>query len=136
MRSKAQNEKEWTIWLTRAASNLARARQGRQCDEELYEDLCFDAQQAAEKSLKALLIFFGWSAPRTHSIGYLLKTIRDRGRLDVPKQVQQAAILSDYAVTTRYPGNWEPVDAEEYREAVGLASEVYAWVLDAIQRHD
>ena len=96
---------------------------------------CFDAQQA-EKSLKALLIFFGQSTPRTHSIGYLLKTIRDRGRLDVPKQVQQAAILSDYAVTTRYPGNWEPVDAEEYREAVGLASEVYAWVLDAIQGHD
>ena len=48
--------------MVRAASNLARARQGRQCEEVLFEDLCFDAQQAAEKALKALLIFFGCKA--------------------------------------------------------------------------
>lgn len=136
MRSSVLNEREWTVWLTRAASNLARARQGRQCAEVLYEDLCFDAQQAAEKSLKALLIFFGLQAPRTHSIGYLLKTIRDTGKLQIPREVQQAAILSDYAVTTRYPGDWEPVDADEYREAVDLAAAVYQWVLNAIQSHD
>lgn len=140
MRSRASNEKGWTVWLTRAASNLARARQGRHCAEVLYEDLCFDAQQAAEKSLKALLVFFGLTPPRTHSIGYLLKILRDaaklRGRLQIPAEVRQAAVLSDYAVTTRYPGDWEPVDEDEYREAVDLAEEVYRWVLSTIQRHD
>jgi len=33
-------------WLKRAKSNIARARIGAVSDEILYEDLCFDAQQA------------------------------------------------------------------------------------------
>jgi len=42
-------------WIKRAKSNLARAKQPK-TDEIFWEDLCFDAQQAAEKSLKAILI--------------------------------------------------------------------------------
>lgn len=41
-------------WLRRACSNLARARADRSVPEALYEDLCFDAQQAAEKAIKAV----------------------------------------------------------------------------------
>ena len=43
-------------WLKRARSNLERAKMGKVTQEILYEDLCFDAQQAVEKSLKAILI--------------------------------------------------------------------------------
>jgi HEPN domain-containing protein len=42
-------------WLRRARSSLARART-RSVPDVLFEDLCFDAQQAAEKSIKALLV--------------------------------------------------------------------------------
>jgi HEPN domain-containing protein len=38
-------------WLRRARSNLARASTAK-TDEIMWEDLCFDAQQAAEKALK------------------------------------------------------------------------------------
>jgi hypothetical protein len=41
-------------WLNRARSNLALAK--AQIPDVYLEDLCFDAQQAAEKALKALLI--------------------------------------------------------------------------------
>jgi len=43
-------------WLKRARSNLERAKLGKVSQGILYEDLCFDAQQAVEKSLKAILI--------------------------------------------------------------------------------
>ncbi len=43
-------------WLRRARSNLACARSGRPTPEVLYEDLCFDAQQAAAKSRRAVLV--------------------------------------------------------------------------------
>jgi len=43
-------------WLRRARSNLARAAQGQATPDVLLEDVCFDAQQAVEKSLKALLV--------------------------------------------------------------------------------
>lgn len=41
-------------WLNRARSSIAHAR--LRSDEVYLEDLCFDAQQAAEKAIKALLI--------------------------------------------------------------------------------
>ena len=43
-------------WLNRARSNLIRAKQPKP-DKVYWEDLCFDAQQAAEKAIKALLMF-------------------------------------------------------------------------------
>ena len=99
----------WLAWIQRAESNLARARLGRQSEDILYEDICFDAQQAAEKALKGLLVHSGLDVPRTHSVGYLLSIIKESSGMPVPPQVEQAALLSDYAVTTRYPGDWEPV---------------------------
>ena len=41
-------------WLNRARSNLAMAR--NRVPDAYLEDLCFEAQQAAEKAIKALLL--------------------------------------------------------------------------------
>ncbi|ATW25670.1 HEPN domain-containing protein [Candidatus Formimonas warabiya] len=123
----------WCLWLQRAKSNLARAEFGRPAPDILYEDLCFDAQQACEKSLKALMIYFNVEVPRTHSIGYILKLIDESGKVHVPEILKEAAILTDYAVTTRYPGDWEPINEDEYKQAVSLAQEVYKWVLSIIK---
>lgn len=101
--------------------------------EILYEDLCFDAQQAAEKALKALMLYMNIRAPRTHSIGYLLRTIEDSGKAHIPDTLKETAVLTDYAGETRYPGDWEPVGEDEYRQAVLLADRVYEWVLSLIR---
>jgi len=50
-------------WLRRARSNLARASQGQVAPDVLFEDPCFNAQQAAEKALKALLVLKGVQVP-------------------------------------------------------------------------
>lgn len=55
-------------WLRRARSNLARAKADRTLPEILYEDLCFDAQQAAEKAIKAVLIQRRVAFSKTHAI--------------------------------------------------------------------
>jgi len=128
------NDELWRLWFRRARSNLARAELGRQTSDILYEDLCFDAQQAVEKALKGIMAFFKIEIPRTHSIGYLLKLIEESGKVQVPESLKEAAILTDYAVTTRYPGDWEPVDEAEYKRVVCLAQEVYRWALSLINR--
>ncbi|MGI9951455.1 HEPN domain-containing protein [Moorellaceae bacterium AZ2] len=127
-------DRAWQVWLERARSNLARARMGRQSEDILYEDLCFDAQQAAEKALKGLLLYLHLDYPRTHSIGHLLSVLERRGKVAVPPHIREAVTLTDYAVTTRYPGDWDPVDEEEYREAVRLAEATYKWALQEIER--
>lgn len=129
-----RKDRAWQVWLERARSNLARARMGRQSEDILYEDLCFDAQQAAEKALKGLLIYLHIDYPRTHSIGHLLSLLERRAKIAVPPHVREAVALTDYAVTTRYPGDWDPVDEEEYREAVRLAEATYNWVLEEIEK--
>ena len=113
-------------WLKRARSNLERARAEKISDEILYEDLCFDAQQAVEKSLKALLVRLDKPFPKTHSIGMLLKLIEETG-IEIPDDINRSKILTDYAVDTRYPGMYEPVSEEEYKEALNLALGVFEW---------
>jgi HEPN domain-containing protein len=43
-------------WHTRAYSNLRLAEKG-QSKDIMLEDLCFNAQQAAEKALKAVCLY-------------------------------------------------------------------------------
>ena len=89
----------------------------------MLEGLCFHAQQAAEKSLKAVLIALKIPFPKTHSIRKLLDLLAER--IEIPDELQEAAILNDYAVITRYPGAVEPIEDDEYYEAVHLAKIVF-----------
>jgi HEPN domain-containing protein len=114
-------------WLKRARSNLERAKIGKVSQGILYEDLCFDAQQAVEKSLKAILIKLNQSFPKTHSIGILLKLIEEAG-IEIPQNINQAKLLTAYAVDARYPGDYEPVNKEEYKEALKIAEDVFKWL--------
>jgi HEPN domain-containing protein len=117
-------------WLNRAYSNLVRARSGATTPEVYLEDLCFDAQQAAEKAIKAVLIYLDVPFPYVHDLARLLSLVEEKGR-DVPVSVRQAARLTRYAVVTRYP-LLEPVTREEYEEAVSIATEVLDWAKEII----
>ena len=61
------SDEPWRMWLQRAKSNLTRAGLGRQTQDILYEDLCFDAQQSSEKALKGVMVLLGLDIPKTHS---------------------------------------------------------------------
>ena len=87
-------------WINRAESNLYRARADWVSEKILYEDLCFDCQQSAEKSLKGLLIAMDHEAPKIHSIGNLLRLLHSTG-LTIPEPVLLASALTEYAVDTR-----------------------------------
>ena len=52
----------------------------------------------------------------------------------MPEEVEDAAILTDYAVMGRYPGDTEPIEEEEYRDAIRLAGAVVCWAEEAIHR--
>ena len=55
-------------WLNRAKGNLARAK--APVPGGYLEDLCFDAQQASEKAIKALLISRRIDFPYTHDLSH------------------------------------------------------------------
>jgi len=116
-------------WLSRARSDLILAKAA---GVGIYlEDLCFHAQQAAEKAVKALLIRQRVDFPYVHDLAELL-TLLERTGLSLPESIRQSAKLTRFAVFTRYPGIASPISEEEYQEAVNLAEEVYRWVQEQI----
>ena len=117
-------------WLRYAESDLEIARI-TQSPRILLEGLCFHAQQAAERALKAVLVAHAIPFPRTHNIATLLDLVPLE--IGLPSEVEAAAGLTDYAVLTRYPSNLEPVTEEEYHEAVHLAEAIVDWARTLIQ---
>ena len=116
-------------WLNRARSNLARAKAKR---KSVYlEDLCFDAQQAAEKAIKALLIKLDVNFPYVHDLAKLLTLVEKAGQA-VPELIKRAGELSRFAVFTRYPGIGPSIKEKEYRDAVELAARVVKWAENII----
>ncbi|MFQ5965685.1 MAG: HEPN domain-containing protein [Candidatus Scalinduaceae bacterium] len=117
-------------WLQYANSDLELACVSKP-QNVLFETLCFHAQQAAEKAVKALLIAKEITFPKTHSIRMLLDLLPPE--IEQPLEVQESAILTDYAVISRYPGDLEAIDEEEYQRAVNLAKSVVEWAESYIQ---
>jgi len=111
-------------WLNRARSDLTLA--SAQVEGVYLEDLCFHAQQAAEKAIKAVFIHRGLRFPYSHDLAFLLSQLESSGE-QVPEAVRQAERLTPFAVASRYPGVSPPVDGDQYQEAVRLAQTVLRW---------
>ena len=115
--------------MNRARSNLAIAR--AEVEGVYPEDLCFDAQQAAEKAIKALLIKMGVEFPYIHDIAQLLTSLEEAGQ-EIPRGIREAEALTRFAILTRYPGLAPPVKREEYERAIVLADQVVRWAEELI----
>ena len=111
-------------WLNRARSNLALAK--NRIPGAYLEDLCFEAQQAAEKSLKAVMVLRSLRFPYVHDLSRLVSLIEKEG-VEVPAVLLKAEKLTIYAVIARYPGVVRPVTEQEYLEAVEIADSVVYW---------
>jgi HEPN domain-containing protein len=116
-------------WLNRARSNLSRAK--AKIPDAYLEDLCFDAQQAAEKAIKAVLLKKGVAFPCVHDLARLLTLLGEAGE-EIPEAVRLAEDLTRYAVVTCYPGLAEPVTEAHYQEAVASAETVVHWAEERI----
>ena len=89
-------------WLKQAESDLCAAEDS--ASSKHNEWACFQAQQAAEKALKALLFSKGIES-RIHSIKFLLSNLPEN--ILVSDQIQNAAReLDKHYIQTRYPDSF------------------------------
>jgi len=119
------------LWLKHAASDLKLGNLGRDQDV-LPEQLCFHAQQATEKALKAVLVARGMEFPLTHDLEALLEILREAG-VTLPQTMDDIDELTPYAVETRYPGVWEPITLSDVDRAFRLAEAALAWAVEMIR---
>jgi len=110
-------------WVQKAENDLKNAahtlKLGQACPTDT---VCFHVQQCVEKYITALLVWHGTEFSRIHHISALLELLPPRFRCDLTPEEQER--LTDYAVTTRYPGDYEPIPLAEAREAVEIARRV------------
>lgn len=119
-------------WLARARSNLRIAELIGGQPGIFSEDACFEAQQAAEKALKAICVHLGLEFPKTHSLVFLMDLLASTG-LHIPPDVKAADALTQHAVQARYPSWGEVVTEAEYRRALELVRQVVAWAESIVE---
>lgn len=122
-------EHEELMWLTFAKTDLGVAQH---LNESYYpkplEIICYHCQQAAEKSIKALIIFCDAQGgmPKKHNLSFLL--IQIKNMVDIPdKYYDYTDILTPYGVAVRYPNELN-LEERHAKEALQYASEIVAWV--------
>ncbi len=116
-------------WMNRARSCLAIAKS--RIPESYLEDLCFQAQQAAEKAIKAVMIKRGIDFPYVHDLARLLSMLKEADET-IPDFVGQARKLSRFATVTRYPMD-QAVTEQHYLDAIAIAEDVIRWAEERIR---
>lgn len=122
-------------WWDQARRDLEKA--GIDLQYHYWEWACFTAQQAAEKAVKALLMFNGFDA-WGHAITPMLRRF---DTVVVPTGViAKAQLLDAYYIPARYPNGYpegKPADyfnADKAKEAIDAAQAIIEFCEDYLAR--
>jgi HEPN domain-containing protein len=109
-------------WIRKAESDLRNIELVLPAENGPYDTVCFHAQQAAEKYLKAALTFLSVPFPKVHDLDELL----DLFPAAIEPSVSRDALteLSQLAVASRYPGWDTDIDRHLAERAVATAQSV------------
>ena len=113
-------------WLAKADVDLSAARV--LLDTGAHADaVAFHAQQAAEKALKAFLVWNQVEFPKTHDIKRLLVLCRSVDA-ELAHALADAAALTPFGVEYRYPGDYPAVSPAVAEASLRSADGVVAAV--------
>ena len=121
-------------WLDFAHQDLRMAELAM--TEALYNQVCFHAQQCAEKAIKGLLVHQGQTPPRTHRLGDLLGLLDPNPFAEQRLEVQ---LLDRFYIPTRYPDALPGSlpeglpNAQDAQEALTVAEKIIAQVEQLVQ---
>jgi HEPN domain-containing protein len=96
--------------------------------------ICWLAQQAAEKAIKAILVFLEIDFPWRHDLDALRNLIP--AGWQVKDEHPDLAGLTEWAVEARSPGDWPEATEADARSAAGQARAVWESVHADFTRHN
>jgi len=123
-------------WLEQARLDLDAAR--TILEQRLWWIACFQAQQAAEKAVKAFLYSSGERLVLGHSVAELVKDASEKDARFAALRMQAAA-LDRFYIPTRYPNGLpggipaESYSEEDGKQAIEMAEAVLAVVHAAME---
>lgn len=122
--------KEFEKWIQKAESDLTIVEKDIVTDSPVTDVLCFHCQQAAEKYLKAYIVYRNQIPERTHLIERLPNICAN---FDSEfEKLSDVVLLTTYAVELRYPDDMYFPTLTETKKALKLAKKVKKFVLNKI----
>lgn len=110
-------------WIQKAENDLVTAvhtlKLRRKCPTDT---VCYHAQQCVEKYVKALLTLLNIDFPRTHDLTILARRLPKEVKLT--STLEELDLMTEYAITSRYPGDYEVISLAEARKAVQIARQI------------
>ncbi len=95
--------------------------------------ICFHAQQTAEKYLKAVIVLHGSTFEKSHQLRYLLE-LCCRYDLSFEELKDDAIYLTQFYIETRYPGDIPSFSKKNAERAHSAASKIRKYVLEKVLR--
>ena len=117
------NADESKGWLEYAQTDLRAAQTLLNSGEFFTRQICFLAQQTAEKAIKAILVFEEVNFPKSHDLDRLRDMIPNGWKFK--KIFPDLAELTIWAVESRYPGDTPDVVEYEALQTLHLAESVF-----------
>lgn len=118
----------YQAWLAKAENDFTNIENNLAATRVPWDTVCFHAQQAAEKLLKAHLVYHGRVPGRTHDLVALLTECIALNAALTSRQ-RDCQRLSYYAVAARYPNDVFDPDEKDAREMIEAARRIQADVL-------
>jgi HEPN domain-containing protein len=114
-------------WLHIADEDIFTAKILLNHDYIYPRSICFHCQQSAEKYLKAYLIYFDLDVIKTHDLSSLINQLQGKDET-ILELINIASVLTPYAVSIRYPDDFDLITEDEAREAYQLAVTIKDYV--------
>ena len=124
-------ESNYLEWIAKAENDLLNIENNLAAERVPWDSVCFHAQQAAEKLLKAFLVERGEMPTKTHDLLFLLRLCM-RHDPALSRLKEDCRGLNGYDATARYPGI--VTEEREARRTFEAARRVRSAILERLPR--
>jgi HEPN domain-containing protein len=127
------NEEIVKLWCLKADNDLKAGKDELSTENPATDTVCFHMQQCVEKYLKAFLVHHGKEITKTHNLALVLQLCIDIDPSFEKLKDDGIAVLTVYAVGSRYPDDFYMPTQPESQKAVRIAEDTRNFVLTKIK---
>ena len=120
------------LWFKKADNDLKSIENNLKGENPPTDVICFHAQQAIEKYMKGVLVYFEKHITKTHDLINLLTSVAEHIP-ELENLENEFHEINRYGVEVRYPDIFYEPSLEEAKEAYRIALKVKEIVIDKIR---
>lgn len=118
-------------WLEKADHDLGSAKIIFLHLPDYFDTIAFHCQQAVEKYLKAILIYYSIDFIKSHDLVYLLDLLSRKIEIDELK-FKKAFTLNNFGIQIRYPNKIIKLTKDELETAIHISEEFRLFAIKII----